>query len=175
MRAAVVLVAACTLGGQRPSYHYYVLSPTEVRASASHEPLVVDRVTLPGYLEREEIATRTVDHQLAYSSSDRWAEPLEPAFERTLREDLHAQAPGATPAYAVSVEVLRFERGGPDHVELAARWLVRSHGDIVASGETHLHVPTAGPDSNAAAAALSAAVGQLASEITTRLRADPGQ
>jgi uncharacterized lipoprotein YmbA len=177
-----VLCAAC-LGGKRPNYQYYVLTPE--RAPHSQLPsgnaraLAIDQVTIPGYLDREQIATRTVGHQLVYSSTDRWAEPLDQGIERTLREDLAAKlAPsgievqvrsGAT-AYEVRVDVLRAERNSQGEVELWARWTLRSQAEVIDSGETHLQVPTTGADTNAMATALSEAIARMASELATRVK-----
>jgi uncharacterized lipoprotein YmbA len=61
--------------------------------------------------------------------------------------------------------VLRFERTGPDHVDLWARWTLTSGNEVADRGETKLRVATAGADSRATAAALSEAVSQLATQI----------
>jgi uncharacterized lipoprotein YmbA len=177
--------AACSLGGKSPNYNYFVLAPTTTRpapqasSSRAARQLDVDHVTIPGYLDREQIASRTVSHQLAYSKTDRWAEPLDQAFERTLREDLavrllpdgiEVQPRGGVPTYDLTVDVLRFERSGSDHVELGARWVLRSDTDVLDSGNAELRVPMQSTDSNAMAAALSEAVGRLATEIAARVQ-----
>ena len=68
MRLALVIAccAACSLGGKPPSYQYYVLTSRPASPAAPHvEPgaasrtLAVDEVKIPGYLDREQIATRT--------------------------------------------------------------------------------------------------------------------
>ncbi|HEX3759240.1 MAG TPA: PqiC family protein [Kofleriaceae bacterium] len=187
MKAALVLVgcAACSLGGQRPNYQYFVLTsratPGSPSASAgpAQRTLGIDQVTIPGYLDREQIASRTTSHHLAYSTTDRWAEPLDQAFERTLREDLAARlvprgiqvsSRGEAPTCELTVEVRRFEQSGPDHVELWARWVVRSDQDVVATDETRTRVAMPGRDSNAMAAALSEAIARMATEIADRVQ-----
>jgi uncharacterized lipoprotein YmbA len=144
--------------------------------------LGIDRVSLPGYLDREQIATRRFEQRVTYSTTDRWAEPLDQAFERALRDDLasalarhdiRTQSQGATPTYDLSVDVTRFERTGPDHVELSARWVLRANTNVVDAGDQHVLVGTSGTDSNATAAALSEAIARLASQIAERTaRAD---
>lgn len=172
----LVLCAACSLGGKRPNFQYYVLG-THPPTHAAERPyaVAIGQVTVPGYLDREEMATRTVENRLVYSPTDRWAEPLEQAIERTLRENLAARGISVQPhpvggAYELSVEVLRFERTAPDHVDLWARWTLTSHSEIIDRGETKLRVPTTGPDSRATAAALSEAMSQLASQIASLRR-----
>ncbi|HEX5058416.1 MAG TPA: PqiC family protein [Kofleriaceae bacterium] len=184
MRAALLLMCACSFGGHRPNYQYFVLTTTAQRtpsstASDESQPtLAVDRVSLPGYLDREQIAMRTRDHSVIYSRTDRWAEPLEPAFERTLREDLAVhlrpagiQVPTRTegPTYYLDVEVLRFERNG-DRVELWARWTMRSSTEVLDTGDTHFFVPMRGVDSNAMAVAASDAIAQMAAELAVQVR-----
>jgi uncharacterized lipoprotein YmbA len=176
------LFSAC-LGGKRPSYQYYVLTPASHAGShvapGSSRALAIDQVTIPGYLDREQIATRTVGHRLVYSTTDRWAEPLDQAIERTLREDLatrlagsgiEVRSHGSAPSYELRVDVLRFERTGPDVVEVWARWTLRSANDVIDSGETHVQVPTAGTDSNAMASALSEAIARMATELAERVK-----
>lgn len=187
MKAALVLAlcAACSLGGQRPNYQYFVLTSTPARGPATapagpaQRTLGVDQVTVPGYLDREQIASRTTGHHLAYSTTDRWAEPIDQAFERTLREDLGPLlAPGGiqvgardgTPTYELAVEVLRFEQIGPDHVELRARWVLRSDHSVLDTGEARTRVAMATGDSNAMAAALSEAIARMATEIADRVK-----
>ncbi len=172
----LVLCAACSLGGKRPNFQYYVLG-THPPAHAADRPYAVSirEVTVPGYLDREEMATRTVENRLVYSSTDRWAEPLEQAIQRTLRENLVARGiavqPHASPGvYELSLDVLRFERTGPDHVDLWARWTLTLDADVIDRGETRLRVATIGTDSRASAAALSEAVSQLASQIASLSR-----
>lgn len=187
MKAALVLAlcAACSLGGQRPNYQYFVLTSNPARGPSppptgpARRTLGIDQITIPGYLDREQIASRTVGHHLAYSTTDRWAEPLDQAFERTLREDLAARlAPGGiqvsprggAPTYALTVEVLRFEQSGPDHVDLDARWVLRSDQDVLDTGESRTQVAMASQDSNAMAAALSEAIARMATEIAGRVQ-----
>jgi uncharacterized lipoprotein YmbA len=187
MKAALVLAlcAACSLGGQRPSYQYFVLTsrpaqgPAPAPSGPAQRTLGVDQVTIPGYLDREQIASRTTGHHLAYSATDRWAEPLDPAFERTLREDLgpllapggiEVTSRGGTPTYELAVEVLRFEQSGAGQVELRARWVLRSDQKVLDTDEARTRVAMSGGDSDAMAAALSEAIARMATEIADRVQ-----
>ena len=180
----LALCAACSLGGHRPNYQYFVLTSqarTDARRplAAKERTLAVEQVTIPGYLDREQIVTRTVAHRLVYSRTDRWAEPLDQAFERTLREELAARlvpagiqvlSRGGVPAYDLTIDVLRFERSGADQIELWARWTLRSDTDVVDSGETRIRLAMNGEDSNAMASSLSEAVARMATELAARVR-----
>jgi uncharacterized lipoprotein YmbA len=175
--------AACSLGGSRPSYNYYVLTPKPGPAPTGpvlgQRTLGVDRVTVPGYLDREQIATRTAGQRLTYSRADRWAEPLDQAFERTLADDLASQlvphgiqvlSHAGHSTYELSVDIVRFERTGAAQVELRARWVLRAETDVLDSGEILTQVPMAGTDSNAMAAALSDAIGRMAMQLADRVQ-----
>ncbi|MDB4955773.1 MAG: hypothetical protein JWO36_3342 [Myxococcales bacterium] len=179
---ALVLVAACSLGGKPPHYDYFVLTSTRAIGAqpvAVNQPvLAVGQVTIPGYLDREPIATRVDDHRLIYSARERWAEPVDQAFERTLREDLAAtlapagitvQPHAGAPTYDLDVEVLRFERRGADRVELWARWMLHADARRIDSGETRIIVPMSSLDGDAMAAALSQAIARMATEVAERL------
>lgn len=189
MRAALLVaawLAGCALGGKQPTYDYYVLTPTRPLAAETDRPsevarrpsLIISQVTIPGYLDRDAIATRETDNRLSYSKTERWAEPLEEAIESTLRQELAAElmpegfnvpARSGAPTYDVHVDILRFERNGPRHVELWARWTLRSNATQVHTGETRLHMPVGG--SGSAAAGLSRALAQLATAIAQEVEA----
>ncbi|HEX8107727.1 MAG TPA: PqiC family protein [Kofleriaceae bacterium] len=182
----IVCCAACSLGGKPPSYQYYVLTSRPASPAAPHvEPgaasrtLAIEEVRIPGYLDREQIATRTAGQGLLYSTTDRWAEPLDKAVERTLLEDLavlliphgiQVTSQGGRATYELSVDVLRFERSGADRVELWARWVLRSEGRVLDRDECRVQLPMSGGDSNAVAAALSEAVARMATQVGDRVQ-----
>lgn len=186
MRSIAVVLAACCacLGGHQPHYDYYVLTaanmPARTAPPAPAEPTVgISQVSIPKYLEREPIVTRTDDERITYSKRDRWAEPLEAAFERVLEQDLAAAlAPAgvtvpprtSSPTYDVQVDVLRFERRATQQVELWARWSVRRESQLVYTDESRVQIRTAGLDNAAATAALSQAISQLASNIAVQVK-----
>jgi len=184
-RAAILLVCCCAcLGGKQPQYDYFVLTPTRAlaepaRDAAQRSTVGVSQVTIPGYLDRESIVTRTDDHRVVYSKRDRWAEPLDQAFERSLRHELAAAlapvgitVPSSTsaPTYDVQVDLLRFERLGASRVELWARWTLRMDTKLVHAGETRIEVRVAGSGDGAAAAALSGAIARLATVIAAKVQ-----
>ena len=45
-------------------------------------------IELPGYLDRQQIATRTSTNRLSYSETDRWAAPLAESFSRVLGQNI---------------------------------------------------------------------------------------
>lgn len=74
---------------------FYLLSPTSVvkdeAGSADQEGCIhlrIARVTLPEYLNRPHIVTRTTENNLTLSDDDQWAEPLSDTVARVLAEDI---------------------------------------------------------------------------------------
>jgi len=77
-------------------------------------------VTIPDYLDRPQIVTRTNQHSVLLAEFDRWAEPLSGNISRTLAENLSSLLqtdtvvlypwPGSVDiAYQVLVDVFRFD------------------------------------------------------------------
>jgi uncharacterized lipoprotein YmbA len=179
----LVVFVACSFGGSRPSYEYYVLtSAPRAQAQSADRPdrtLAISHVAIPRYLDREQIVTRLQGSHVTYSTTDRWAEPLDEAFTRTLRENLAARLESSEIAveehevastYALDVDVLRFERIGPHEVELWAQWTLRSGAEILDRGDTRQRVRVRGAGSNAAALALSETIARMATDIAAQVR-----
>ena len=116
--------------------------------------LGIGPVSLPGYLDRQEIVTRIAQNQVNLSEYDRWAEPLEESFTRVVSQNvsgiLRAERINAfpwpidkKPLYQVEIEVLRFEANTAQEAQLAARWAVRNTGkkDSIRYRETRLSRP----------------------------------
>ena len=149
--------------------------------------LGIGPITLPGYLDRQEIVTRVAQNQINLAENDRWAEPLEENFSRVLSQNvaalLRADRVNAypwpidkKPVYLVEVEVLRFEANTAQEVQLAARWTVRNSGkkDSLRYRETRLSRPAKARSPDAAVAALSEALGELSREVAAAIESIEG-
>lgn len=127
-------------GGSQPS-SYFLLSTlpapeTPIRSALSKQLAIgVGPVSLPAYLDRPELVTRTTANRLDVAEFVRWAEPLQDMFSRTLAENLSALngtdlvyvlplRVGPELDYQVAVEVWRFDRGVDGEIALLARWMV---------------------------------------------------
>ena len=99
----------------------------------------VGPVSLPAYLNRPQIVTRTSPNKLAVAEFDRWAEPLEKLIQRVLSENLSVLLNSDTVFtlprrrlsevdIQVEVEVFRFDTAPDGVVELTARWSVYTRG-----------------------------------------------
>ena len=149
--------------------------------------LGIGPISLPGYLDRQEIVTRAAPNRIDVAENDRWAEPLEANFARTLSQNLGALLQTERlvffpwestkkPSYQVEIEVLRFESNGAGAVQLSARWAVSDLNKKTSlSKESRLSRPIQSTSTEAAVAALSQALGDLSREIGDAVKNIYGQ
>jgi uncharacterized lipoprotein YmbA len=132
----------------------------------------------PGYLDRQEIVTRSAENRFEVSENDRWAEPLDENFIRVLSQNLAVLLPtdriilypwpsSKKPNYQVEIEVLRFEINNARDAQLWARWEVLDGGTRTAVAIKESRVTRQAKDrtTDAAVAALSEAGADLSREI----------
>jgi uncharacterized lipoprotein YmbA len=191
------LLAGCgSLSAKPDPSRFFTLSAlSQAEESAGTRPpaspgisLGVGPITLPGYLDRQEIVIRVAPNQIDLSENDRWAEPLEENFSRVLSQNiaaiLRADRINAypwpidkRPVYQVEVEVLRFEANTAQEAQLSARWTVRHSGkkDSIRYRETRLSRPAKARSTDAAVAALSEVVGDFSREIAEAIESMDGK
>jgi uncharacterized protein len=179
---ALVLLAGC---GHSPPSRFYLLTAEPVPQRA-HSPAAITvalgRVSLPGTLDRPQIARRQGGNEIVYSEEERWAGPLDDMTRRVLADDLAARLPPGTvlvdseaklPAgLTIAVDVSRFDADETGIVTLAARWeaLGRTGVPGSAAREARIVEPGSGTDAAAIAATMSRAVAALAARIAAGLR-----
>jgi uncharacterized lipoprotein YmbA len=155
----------------------------ERRPQAPAISVGIGPVSLPGYLDRQEIVTRIAQNQLRLSEYDRWAEPLEEGVGRVISENVASilRAERITsypwpvdrkPLYQVEIEVLRFEANNAQEAQLAARWTVRNTGkkDAVLYRDTRLLRSARERSTAASVAALSEVLAELSQQIAAAIR-----
>jgi uncharacterized lipoprotein YmbA len=183
---ATILVAGCTLLSPRhdPS-RFFTLS---ARVPAAVEPtgrtplsVTVGPVTVPAYLDRNEVAVRVSPSELRYALSERWAEPLVQNVTRVIVENLGnalgsdrvasiTTAPIATPDFFVEVVIVRFEAGADGGAKLTARWAVRDTNRKILRIRQSQHARQAtAATTEGGVDAMSAALGDLAEEMAAVL------
>ena len=150
-------LAGC--GVTKPS-RYYLLTPAEGQSAGvlnTASPVVgIGPLAFPAYLDRPEIVLRSGDNELRYAGSDRWAEPLKTAFNRTLAENLSIMLPTDRTAihpwprsvvldYQVIIDVTRFDADASGTVILTAGWeLMRSSDSTVIERSKATYTEAAG-------------------------------
>lgn len=191
-RAAVILAVALWLAAcqSSPPTHYFALASevaaTAARPSLPGAPLRVERITVPGTLDRLEIVRRGDANQLRIATFDLWASPLDTMIQRVISEDLASRlAPGAVVSISepaarerqrhLYLDIQEFSGDGHGAVQLRAAWLLQTPGggaDL--RGIEELTAAASDTSADALAAAMSRALGELANRLATALVAHAG-
>ena len=189
LRRAVLIMGALLLGcgcSTTPS-RFYVLSaiPQAETSSTTIAPqqgptIGVGPVTLPRYLDRPQIVTRSGPYELNLADFDRWAEALDTNVTRVLAENLVPSLPAmrvvaypwsrATPIdYQVMVEVTQFlSQLGGESVLVADWTLFKGEGQqVLLNGKSRLSAPVAGQDYASMVAAMSQTLADLSREVAS--------
>ena len=135
----------------------------------------------PGYLDRQQMVTRTSNNRLSYSETERWAAPLAESFSRVLGQNIaHLLKPmqmiqfpwqsTGVPDYQVKIEVIQFEANSDQNAWLTARWSVIDRNKrILVSQRSHLNRRAASLSTEDFVKALSETLGDLSREIVKTL------
>lgn len=137
--ALTVMMGAC-LGNSTPST-FYMLKPIEGASPEKASDLkgiksvsvLLGPISLPGYLDRNQMVTVPGNNEVALDEFNRWAESLQDGFYRVLQEDLSTLL--GTPAvyrydrgninaadYHVMIDVTRFDAVSGGDAVLKAFW-----------------------------------------------------
>jgi uncharacterized lipoprotein YmbA len=143
----------------------------------------VGPVTLPRYLDRPQIVTRTSPYEIKLAEFDRWAEALDANFMRVLVENLSQLLPPARVVmypwpratatdYQIIVDVTHFlSQVGGDSLLIADWTLLRGEGpEVLSNGRARFSASPSGADYSAIVAAMSQTVASLSREIATGLK-----
>jgi hypothetical protein len=181
--AAAVLLPGCL--GPRPDASRYFTLPTPATSPAPGPgvaSLGLGPVTLPPYVARLEIASRTGPDEIRYAASDRWAAPLDEMVARALAAEFRARVPArevvrwpwplqSPPEATVSVDFVRLEEDAAGGATLEALWTATVRGGPAVSGETRVKEPGVAGDTPGSVAGLGRALGRLAADVAGALRA----
>jgi uncharacterized protein len=180
--ALVIPLAGC---GSSPPSKFYVLTadPVPQRAGAvATNTVALGRVTLPGALDRPQIARRRGANEIVFSEEERWAGPLDDMMRRVLADDLAARLPAGVmlvessakppPGATIALDVSRFDADESGTVTLTTRWetIGRNGAPLGAPRESTIVEPGSGKDAAAVAVTMSRAIAALAARIATGLR-----
>ena len=188
---ASLLLAGCgTLSSRPDPSRFFTLSSLQESKEASNRSgttglisLGIRPIKFPGYLDRQEIVTRSAENRFDVSENDRWAEPLDENFARVMSQNLAVLLPAVRiiqypwpnskkPNYQVEIEVLRCEVKRARDAQLWARWEVidASSKAPIAVKESRLTRPAKEQTTEAGVAALSEAGADLSREIADTVR-----
>jgi uncharacterized lipoprotein YmbA len=185
-KPAVAFLILCILSacGSSPKTHYYTLAVAEEpvsRADTVRFPVTVAEVRLPASLDRREMVRQTGANTVDISDQNRWEAPLGDLIRRVLSQDLAVRLPRgrvALPDSALSPDtaqlVLSIAQFGPDangRVVLDGSWSLLG-GDpakVILHRDVMLRQDRSVDTSEGEAAAMSAVLGRLATQIAAAL------
>lgn len=181
-RLAALLMLVLTACPSSPMVHFYALSATSGESGGARlsYPVRVAAVHLPPSLDRRQMVRLVGPNRVDISDTDRWSASLDEMVRNVLTEDLAARLPESTvvlpgaPAPAGTAGlVVTIARFGPDAdgtVMLTGSWSLLAGGSDVPAirRDVRIEAGTAAT-ADATAAAMSRALGRLASEIAAGL------
>ena len=139
-------------------------------------------ITLPDYLDRPQIVTRSQQNRVQLAEFDRWVGPLASDFSRVLAEDLTfllrtdrvVQYPWPASldvTYQVLIDCFRFDGILGDRAELEVQWSVLGNKgrQVLLLKRSSVSEPAANPTYEALVAAQGRALGKLSREIALTL------
>lgn len=174
-----LLLAAC---GSTPQSDYYILSTMPGGSAGNTGPFVgVGPITVPQYLDRKGMVTRSDRNHLKISTFQRWAEPLPDGVQRVMAVNLATLLDtqqvttfpwlrSAAPDYGVELNVVELSAEG-NSARLIVKWVLR---DVVADQvlEQQISSLTREMDDTqpaSIAAAYSELLGDLSQKIANRI------
>lgn len=188
----VALVGSVGCGSSKPSRFYTLASMNSPGSTFGNAParpgavVAIGPVTIPRYLDRPQIVTRSDGNEVRIAETERWAGSLEEDVSRVLIENLsmllaeedvvvlrwkQAVLSPVPIKCRVEVEVMRFEGTVGGTVELAARYTIHDvDGKALSMRESTLREPAGGPGYGSLAAAMSRTLASASREIASVIR-----
>ncbi len=175
----VIAIAGCS---QRPAPRLYVLSAASVtgnvRAAPVEPAVAVIRVTIPDYLDRPEIVSRSGPNALKVDYDSRWAEPLDRSVPRIMADTLSSYLPGGrvvtpeeargrNPRYAYEIALDAYESNGRGSLVMQGSWRLRDRrrGRIMDGGPIVDRRPVDSGDTAAIVAAMNDSLSAVSQKI----------
>lgn len=176
----ILLLTGC---GMSPKTHFFTLSVVPGNSdyqAAVPFPVQLVAVHIPPVLDRRQIVRMTGENRIQVSDTNRWSAALDVMVRNVLSQDLaellpkgKVILPEAPPPPGTGTLVVTLAQFGPDatgDVHLNGSWSLLTDSSNTPRLERHFQL-NAGPAANAdaTAAAMSRALGQLASIIASTL------
>jgi uncharacterized protein len=189
LAGAVALIAGCSsMLAPRPDLsRFFLLTPAgsagisgaaNAPAAANELTIGLGPVSLPDYLDRNEIVIRAAPNRMELSPTGRWAEPLEAGFRRVLATDLSTMLGNAQIVpfpwysttrldYKIEVKVDRFDRNPSGDIELIAHWTIRGGASnrVMVRRDSNIREAAQSSAMADSVAAMSSGLGELAHQI----------
>jgi uncharacterized lipoprotein YmbA len=152
-------------------------STAAVNADRMDVAIGIGPVSIPEYLNRPQIITRTGSYQIEVSDYNRWADSLDSALPRVLAENLSSLLSTDrvytypwhidSPNYQVRIEIIQFDATIPGNVELVTRWTLIRGGDETRINRRRYHnkMPIAGQGYSGMVSTMSLVLHDMSREI----------
>jgi uncharacterized protein len=175
---ALLVLAAC---GSSPKTHFYTLSVARTGdRSALSYPVQVTAIHLPPSLDRRQMVRMTSANSVEVSETNRWSGTLDDMIRNVLSQDLAKcvpkgrlilpEAPAPPGTRSLVVTLAQFGPDASREVRLTGSWALLGAGSDVPLMEHAVSINAGpAPDADAMAAAMSRALGELASAIAVKL------
>ena len=193
----VLSLLAMTLTGcfgtSQPSRFYTLSSPAQTQPNTAPAgplvPVAVGPVSVPDYLDRQEIVTRISQNEMRVNDFERWAGSFGGNLSRAFIDDISTLlSPDGfsvmrwnpamqveAPRYRVAVEITRFDVTPGGAIDLEADWTLYGRDrNIVLFRKSDIRGNAAGKQFTDLVAAMSKAVEDLSREIADEVRAQGG-
>jgi len=186
--AAILLMlfaSACSIGGKSNPSHFYVLDPqieNTGNKKLSDLRMGIGPITIPGYIDRPQIVTKTESAELQLAEFDRWAEPMEGMFTRTLAQNIIAISgshlihsypwpPNIEFDYRIYAKVIKFENNSNGDALLVVHWQLTHDREKSNLKTIHSEFNASAKDTSYSArvAALNDTLAQFAKEIVDHI------
>ncbi|MBW2709254.1 MAG: membrane integrity-associated transporter subunit PqiC [Deltaproteobacteria bacterium] len=175
-----------------PPTQFYLLSPLpapslETGDTQNQQPTTirVDAVTIPGYLDRDEIVTRVNENEIHLADLNQWGESLRGSLTTILALNLSRLLPTKDFAifpfkcpspvdYQLSVEIVRMDGSLDGDVHLTAQWsiLEGKAGSIMVTRKSRFKASKAPTGYSELVAAQSRLVEALSREIAESIQSN---
>jgi uncharacterized lipoprotein YmbA len=192
---ALTFVAGCGSLSPQPDRSRFFTLTSKIEGDTTDKNTGLEQISLgigplriPGYLDREEIITRTGQNRFEVAQNDHWIEPLEENLSRVLAQNLYAllrfehivRYPWANNrriTHQVEIEILRFEPTSEREAHLEARWSVIDFDarQPLAVKRSLIKRPIKDSTREASVEAMSEALADFSREIANAVRAVAAQ
>jgi len=170
------LIAGCATSAPP---RYYTLNPVSTPGTAPQADFSVSvgPVSVPAFIDRQQIVTRTGPNQVQIAEYERWASPLKENIGRVIVHDLVSmlgtsrvtlfpETSAAGASYRAVIDIMRFDSELGKSATLDAFWSVSSAKSGQSfRGRTTLTEAAQGKDYADLVAAHSRALGRLSADI----------
>lgn len=186
---AVLFQLGCA--GRSKPVRFYVLSPVpaseygmEKKSDSSSDLAIgISPVSLPKYLRKSQLITRTGSNELQLAEYERWAGKIEEDIGRVIAENLshmlatdkvlsYPAIEGIPLDYTINLDISRFDGRLGGDIELIVRWVLfdREGNTVAGVKATHIIEPTGGGDYADMVAAQSRALAAFSRELAAAIK-----